>query len=81
MLSLSLSVALSLFLLRCVLVRGGDLRCVSYVCMQMCWRRCVRRLVVFILLTPLEPQSRFGDKRLKFQVVCPQDGTAVLKGI
>ena len=32
-------------------------------------------------LTPLEPQSRFGDKPLKFQVVCPQNGTAVLKGL
>ena len=30
-------------------------------------------------LTPLKPQSRFGDKPLKFQVVCPQNGTAVLK--
>ena len=26
----------------------------------------------------LEPQSRFGDILLKFQVVCPQNGTAVL---
>ena len=32
-------------------------------------------------LTPLEPQSRFGDKPLKYQVVCPQNGTAVLKGL
>ena len=32
-------------------------------------------------LTPLEPQSRFGDKLFKFQVVCPQNGTAVLKGL
>ena len=32
-------------------------------------------------LTPLEPESRFGDKPLKFQVVCPQNGTAVLKGL
>ena len=32
-------------------------------------------------LTLLEPQSRFGDKRLKFQVFCPQNGTAVLKGL
>ena len=32
-------------------------------------------------LTPLslKPQSRFGDKPFKFQVVCPQNGTAVLK--
>ena len=29
----------------------------------------------------LEPQSRFGDKPLKFQVVCPHNGTAVLKGL
>ena len=26
-------------------------------------------------------QSRFGDKSLKFKVVCPQNGTAVLKGL
>ena len=32
-------------------------------------------------LTLLEPQSRFGDKSLKFQAVCPQNGTAVLKGV
>ena len=32
-------------------------------------------------LTPLEPQSRCGDKPLKFQVVCPQNGTAVLEGL
>ena len=31
-------------------------------------------------LTLLEPQSAFGDKLLKFQAVCPQNGTAVLKG-
>ena len=30
---------------------------------------------------PREPQSRFGDKPLNFQVVCPQNGTAVLKGL
>ena len=29
------------------------------------------------LLTLLEPQSRLGDKALKFQVVCPQNGTAL----
>ena len=34
-----------------------------------------------IQLTPLEPQSRFGDKPVKFQIVCPQNGTAVLKGL
>ena len=32
-------------------------------------------------MTLLEPQSRFGDKPLIFQVVCPQNGTAVLKGL
>ena len=31
--------------------------------------------------TLLEPQSRFGDKPLNFQVVCPQNGTAVLNGL
>ena len=28
-----------------------------------------------------EPQSRFGDKPVKFQAFCPQNGTAVLNGI
>ena len=28
----------------------------------------------------LEPQPRFGDRRLNFQVVCPQNGAAALKG-
>ena len=37
--------------------------------------------ICFMLLTLLEPQSRFGDKPLQFQVVCPQNGTAVLKGL
>ena len=32
-------------------------------------------------LTPLEPQSRFGDKVLEIRVNCPQNGTAVLKGL
>ena len=30
--------------------------------------------------TPLVLESRFGGKPVKFQVVCPQNGTAVLKG-
>ena len=33
------------------------------------------------LTTFLEPQSRFGGKPFKFQVVCPQNGTAVPKGL
>ena len=34
------------------------------------------------MLEPLlDPQSRFGDKPVKFQVVCPQNGTAVLEGL
>ena len=37
--------------------------------------------VHFAVLTLLEPQSRFGDKPFKFQVVCPQYGTAVLTGL
>ena len=32
-------------------------------------------------LTPLGPQSRFGDKLLGLWMVCPQNGTAVLKGL
>ena len=31
-------------------------------------------------LTLSEPQSQFGDKPLKFQILCPQNGFAVLKG-
>ena len=30
---------------------------------------------------PEIPQSRFGDKPFKLQVVCPQNGTGVLKGL
>ena len=30
---------------------------------------------------PLVPQSRLGDKPVWFEVVCPQNGTAVLKGL
>ena len=44
-------------------------------------RRCRRREIQNIYSTLLEPQSRFGDKSLNFQVVCPQNGTAVLKGL
>ena len=32
------------------------------------------------VISLLELQSRFGDTPLKIQVVCPQNGTAVLKG-
>ena len=32
-------------------------------------------------LTLLDSQSRFGDKPIKLQVVCPQNGAAVLKGL
>ena len=34
-----------------------------------------------LCLTPLEPQSRFGDKLLEIRLVCPQNETAVLKGV
>ena len=44
--------------------------------------RYARHLVGYwLLLTPSEPQSRFGDKLLGNGVVCPQNGTAVLKGL
>ena len=33
------------------------------------------------MLTPLETQSDCGDTPLKFQVICPQNGTTVLKGL
>ena len=32
-------------------------------------------------VNPLEPQSRFGDKVLEIRADCPQNGTAVLKGL
>ena len=32
-------------------------------------------------VTPLEPQSRLGDKPLEIRAVYPQNGTAVLKGL
>ena len=35
----------------------------------------------FSPVTPLEPQSRFGDKLLEIWLVCPLNGTAVLKGL
>ena len=35
----------------------------------------------FLYITLLELQFHFGDNPFKFQVVCPQIGTAVLKGI
>ena len=36
---------------------------------------------VWSSLTLLEPQSRSGDKPVKFQVVLSPNGTAVLKGL
>ena len=49
---------------------------------------CVRILLILdlshtteLLLTLSEPQSRFGDKPVKYKVDCPQNGTAVLKGL
>ena len=54
-------------------------------CLQkgMCLRR--ERLQLWrtsvFALTPLGPQSRLGTKLLKFQVVCPRNETAVLKGV
>ena len=42
----------------------------------------VRRLATLCqLIALLGPQSRFGDKLLEIRLVCPQNGTAVLKGL
>ena len=41
--------------------------------------QCVQYICVFSTLTPLEPQSRFRDKLLEIWLVCPHNGTAVLK--
>ena len=51
-----------------------------------CRRCCTLEVAVFgppseILLTLLELQSRSAGKPLKFWVVCPQNGTAFLKGL
>ena len=45
------------------------------------YQRNYRMISLGSILTLLEPQFRFGDKPLKFQVVYPQNGTAVLKGL
>ena len=34
-----------------------------------------------VCFTPPIPQSRFRDKLLRIRVVCPQSGTALLKGL
>ena len=41
-----------------------------------------RKVTVSIVgvLTLIGPQCRCGDKQIKFQVVCPQNGAAVVKG-
>ena len=49
---------------------------VLMLCYRTEWYSVPGRLTFF--LTLLELQSRFGDIPLKFQVVCPQNGTAVL---
>ena len=41
----------------------------------------VREEEIRAYLTLLELQSHFGDNPIKFQVVCPQIGTAVLEGL
>ena len=64
--------------------------CLLHVHVRPCLRTtCASRtyyvwIVTYVLLyylTPLAPQSRFGDNPLKFKVICPQNGTAVLKGL
>ena len=48
-------------------------------CSDLDYARCTR--INLRLLTLLEPQSRFGDKPFKSQLLCPQNGTAVLTGL
>ena len=67
-------------------------RAASWVCPASKWLRAGKRSLLFgryfkfppsgtlSELTPFELQSRLGDKPVKFQVVCPRSGTAVLKG-
>ena len=55
-----------------------DLRCSNMVLAHGCANG-----LAFVLLysTLLELQSHFGDKPVKIQVVCPQNGTPVLIGL
>ena len=43
------------------------------------WSQLQEYQVVAVVLSRL--QSCFGDKLLEFEVVCPQNGTAVLNGL
>ena len=38
-------------------------------------------MLLMCYLTLLEPRSRFGDKLPRIRLLCPQNGTAVLKGL
>ena len=53
-------------------------QCFEGCSMCMCWHNVTYDRMV---LTLLEPQSRCGDKPLTLQVVCAQNGTAVLNGL
>ena len=46
-----------------------------------CHYNAVAQRLHLLLFNLLEPQSRFGDKLLGIRLVCPQHGTAVLKGL
>ena len=48
---------------------------------QNTWRRYRRNKKIEHILALLEPQSCLRDKPFKLQVICPQNGTAVLKGL
>ena len=68
----------------CVCVFLSRYSTVSAVKNLLFWRRLAGYRDVNVehrLLTLLGPQSRFGDRALNFQVVCPQNGAAVLKGL
>ena len=57
--------------------------CVPWVLFTIVPPRNSRRVYPFRTTVPLWGQNthRYGDKTLTFQVVCPQNGTAVLKGL
>ena len=58
---------------RCVCLPPPNLSCF--------WRKSTRKFVSGCVSTLLGVQFRFWDKPLKFHAVCPQNGTAVLKGL
>ena len=50
-------------------------------CIDCCPPPHANQVTVILVLTRFEPQSRFGDKALKSQVICSQSGTTVPRAL